>query len=423
MKSKGVRKLSIAAGETPPAEFRLFVKGWNKTERGEFLFDDQAAATVMSDFEARGVDGMVDLEHLSLDPESKNFDPDARAWFRLEVKSDGSLWAVNVRWTPDGERRLGERTQRYISPAFTVDPETKRVEKILNIAITAMPATHMTPALVAASARLSMADAPESPETADPTGADSMDVDALLSGLGMDASKLAAGLGLSGDASLQDIAAAMDAALDKIGPLAGITDDDGDEGMVPATTVDKNGKEVGPGGIKNSTMGVGADEYKAMRATLLRETGMPTVLQALSQVATWKASHLKLESEQKKIDADRAKLERAERLSLAARLVKVGAETPHTSGLAYQRLAAHLVAMPIADLRERVAQFEKLGGKPAPEPPATGSGGSPISADVSTLSARELAHCEEFKVKPETYAANKAAREAAKLRAGGSVTG
>ena len=98
-----------------------------------------------------GVDLMLDLEHLSLDQESNAYDPDARAWFQLEVRG-GELWAVNVRWTADGERRLREKTQRYISPAFSVDDEG-RVTEIVNVALVAMPATHGTPALVAANRR------------------------------------------------------------------------------------------------------------------------------------------------------------------------------------------------------------------------------------------------------------------------------
>lgn len=146
--------LAIAvAGDEPPSEFRLFVKGWNDTTKGRFLFDDDAAKEVMAAYAAHQVDRMIDLEHLSLDPESKSFDPDARGWCRLEVRDDGSLWAVNVTWTDDGAERLRAKKQRYISPAFDIDPKTKRVTKIINIALTALPATHGTPELVAASAR------------------------------------------------------------------------------------------------------------------------------------------------------------------------------------------------------------------------------------------------------------------------------
>ena len=149
----GARSLEIAVdGDKPPTEFRLFRAGENETTKGVFIFDAKAAEMVLAAASARGgVDYPIDLEHLSLDDQGNNFDPDARGWFRLAVR-DGALWAVDVRWTPDGTRRLSERSQRYVSPAFLTDDDG-RVSEIVNVALVAMPATHGTPALVAAGRR------------------------------------------------------------------------------------------------------------------------------------------------------------------------------------------------------------------------------------------------------------------------------
>jgi phage I-like protein len=141
-------------GKTPPAAFRLFKAGWNDTSKGRFLFDAKAASAVMAAYRKQGVDVMIDLEHQSLasdvprDPSAR----DARGWGKLQLSADGSLWAVGVKWTADGIARLTGKRQRYISPAFTVDGQS-RIERIVNIALVAMPATYETPALVAASAR------------------------------------------------------------------------------------------------------------------------------------------------------------------------------------------------------------------------------------------------------------------------------
>lgn len=137
-----------------PTEFRIFFKGWNRTSKGNFLYDEIAAKAVKAEYDRHGVEMMIDLEHLSLDSESKSYDPDAYGWCKLDFRADGSLWAVNVRWTEEGARRLQKRTQRYISPAFMVSNDTGRVTSIYNIAICAVPATYETPALVAASARV-----------------------------------------------------------------------------------------------------------------------------------------------------------------------------------------------------------------------------------------------------------------------------
>ncbi len=138
------------SGNGPPTEFRLFKAGPNDTAKGVFLFDARAAALVMAAANRWGVDLMIDLEHRSLDS-GVNHDPDARGWFRLALRN-GELWAVDVRWTPDGARRLSDRTQRYISPAFATD-DAGRVVEIVNVALVAMPATHNTPALIAAHRR------------------------------------------------------------------------------------------------------------------------------------------------------------------------------------------------------------------------------------------------------------------------------
>lgn len=140
------------AGELP-REFRIFKRGLNQTTKGDLLFDDQAAAAVMAQYQREGVDLMVDLNHDSVEPRAlaaRADASDARGWFNLELRA-GELWAVNVRWTPDGARRLAEKTQRYISPVAIYEEETLRVCSLLNVALCAMPATLGAAPLVAAS--------------------------------------------------------------------------------------------------------------------------------------------------------------------------------------------------------------------------------------------------------------------------------
>lgn len=137
-------------GEEPPTEFRIFRAGENPSTKGVVLFDADAARTVIAAWERWGNDLMIDLEHQSLDANASSREdaPDARGWCRLEVR-DGELWAVDVRWNPDGERRIRERRQRYVSPTFFYDDDG-RVLEIVNIALCAMPATHDAQPLIAA---------------------------------------------------------------------------------------------------------------------------------------------------------------------------------------------------------------------------------------------------------------------------------
>ncbi len=193
-KDRAIAKVALTLGTVPPREFRIFKQGWNDTYKGDFLFDDEAAAMVMAAYREHGVDRPIDLEHFSIPDEEGNVkDPDARGWFNLEVRN-GELWAVNVRWTPDGKRRMEEATQRYISPWFGFNPETRRVQSLYNVAICAIPATKDMPALVAASARSKLELAALSLEAND-----------------MEYKKLLAALGLKEDASLEDALGAVKA--------------------------------------------------------------------------------------------------------------------------------------------------------------------------------------------------------------------
>lgn len=149
--------VDAALSGAPAREVRLFHFGWNTSTKGRVWFDQEAADLVMAEFRRQGVLGMIDLEHMSLDDESPNWDPDARGWFKLEVRADAQgrpeLWML-TKWNADGARRIVERFQRYVSPAFAYSPKTGRVLEIINVALVAMPATHRAQPLIAASARV-----------------------------------------------------------------------------------------------------------------------------------------------------------------------------------------------------------------------------------------------------------------------------
>lgn len=145
---RSVVRLELA-GDALPTEFRIWKVGLNTTANGyDVLWDEAAAEATMAAYAKHGVDLMIDLNHLSLDDEKPHYDPDARGWFQLELR-DGELWAVNVRWTPEGAERLRNKTQRYTSPAFALDEDMRCVE-IVNVALVSMPGTDELPALVAA---------------------------------------------------------------------------------------------------------------------------------------------------------------------------------------------------------------------------------------------------------------------------------
>jgi hypothetical protein len=351
--------LALPEGELPTS-FVLFKKGWNETSKGDFLFDAVAAKTVMAAHRQWGVDLAIDLEHQLLDGAGN--DPtarDARGWFQLELKKDGSLHAVDVRWTPDGAARLSARTQRYISPTFTIDVESRRITQVLCCALTAIPATHGTPALVAADAREKTTMAEDTPT---PTIAEA--IAALEEG---------------------DAARALE--------------------------------------ILQALEGAGGEDPEALPETeLLRLTGATSKTAAVAEVRGWRAAAVTLERERVQRAAERAVLDKAERRKLCVELIKLGVEFPatvfDTGGT--EELRSRWMNVPLEDLREHVAQQARIRGVQKGTtrdlsrpllPPVSEAHGRPFetAAGTITLTRDELAHCEKKKIDPAKYAATRAA--------------
>lgn len=136
-----------ALGDAPPDRFLIFRWGENETDRGTVIVDEEGIRKALARVGSRRL--AIDLEHLSLDPRSPNYDPDARGSFVLAADAEG-VWATDVRWTDDGAKRITERRQIYTSPAVRVDGKG-RVIGVVNVALVAQPATHQIAPLIAAS--------------------------------------------------------------------------------------------------------------------------------------------------------------------------------------------------------------------------------------------------------------------------------
>lgn len=362
-------------GDELPREFRLFKSGENETTKGVFLFDAEAARQVMANAEAHGVDLMVDLEHLSLDQESRSFDPDARAWLRLEVRN-GELWAVDVRWTDDGARRLKAKTQRYISPAFATDDENRVIE-IVNIALTAMPATHNTPALVAAGRRLPMTLAQRIALLA----ARLTIAKGRLAKLADDAGDAGDGPKGKGAQLATDIDSAS-AALDALrkAQQGGDVDQLFEAMQTAQNAIDELEKAMAAFGMQDSSGAGGAGDAPAGgspdAAAKLADDAKKT--DEAKQMARRDAEIVSLRKELAKRTHDeevtRLAAETDERRSLVASLVRIGRETIATAWADHAATTPRgsLATMPLTELRDRVKLF---GGAPTtlsrvgPQPP------------------------------------------------------
>lgn len=378
---------SAIEGDEPPIAFCIFRAGANDSTKGPAVFDKAAAQSVMAAYEAHGPEVMIDLEHLALDPESRSYNPDAQGWCQLELRADGSLWAVDVRWTPEGEKRLREKRQRFISPCFEMDPKTKRVVSLINIALTALPATHQLTPLIAANAVARAASGGTNVNGEDLKKA----IEAIKNG--------------DGEGALAVLEAmVVDAAADGETPAEPEVEVAADPAVPPKKPEDEDEEEQKAAAVAAS-----------MRLSSI--TGKATLSEAVREVELWKASHLSLESREKKLAAERLALESGERRELVGQLVKLGVEIPATAWadpMKPGKPCKRLQDEPIVELRNRVKILSAARGDkalPATRPVANGvpEGGKAVVAlgQIVQLSARELRICSEMGTKPEDYAATK----------------
>jgi phage I-like protein len=375
----GARTLSVEIAlpndEKLPTEIRLFKAGANPTRKGTFTFDDRAAELVMAAYAEHGVDVAIDLEHLSLNDKSPNYDPDARGYGRLEMRG-GELWLVAIKWNEDGAARIASRRQRFVSPAFSTD-DRGRVVEVFNVAITSMPATDFAMP-IAASAKnrgnkmdpklcrkwLELVDAGAKPEAA-------------LVTLAIDPKSVAA------------MAKVVGAAPDDIGAVLAAVRSWLDEFTAAATGKKKEEPK--------------AEEPKAEEPTPAAVSAKATT----AELETLRSEMAKQDKLVAELKADRDARVAADYREATGRVVKLGGLAPHRAWAdeAGTRPRPFLLAMSLDELRAWGDELDATGGRSAAPKPPVGAG---------ALSEREMVICAETKCDPQTFAALKALRNAAR---------
>lgn len=139
---------------TAPSEFCVFRAGTTHTDKGDFLFDDEAAELVLSAYRLKGVPLMGDYEHQTLAQPPIEAPASITEWvpeIRRNRAGGPELWATQVKWTERAKAYLTAGEYRMFSPAFLFD-DKGRVTRLVNIALTNNPATHGQEPLVAATA-------------------------------------------------------------------------------------------------------------------------------------------------------------------------------------------------------------------------------------------------------------------------------
>ena len=348
------------SGDNPPTEFRIFAAGENKTLEGSYFFTAQSAKSVIEAREIWGVECMVDLEHLStVSKDSPNYDPDARCWFLPELR-DGELWAVNARWTEDGATRLKNKTQKYLSPTFYFNNETREIEALFNVALTALPKTLNAPALASAEFKESKK---------------------------MDIAQFVALAKSTGTTTVEDTIDAMRNVVNAFG--------------APSAKPEEKKEDPKP---SEPTPPAPPAQEAATVPTAAPAAPPPEDDKAMAANSAVFSENAQLKSQLATLGAQLDRIESTERRACVAELVKLGVEIPATAweDEAGSVPVARLRVESVADMKARIAKLSAVKSHPARRNPPT--------IEVSSLSARELQICSETGCSPERYAALKAQR-------------
>ena len=152
-----------------------------------YRLDKAQADTVIANFKAHGTDLPIDYDHASM--QVPNVKAPAAGWIKELSYVPGDGLYGDVEWTATGKADVESGAYRYHSPVILTNTKTKKIERLLNVALTNQPRTKHQRELLAAS--LNMVDQPEKTEN--------MNVEKLKAFL------IGAGVKLAADAKEEDV--------------------------------------------------------------------------------------------------------------------------------------------------------------------------------------------------------------------------
>lgn len=170
---------------------KLLKLGEIKSQKGDFIVDEESFQRIRNTFKDRGIDIVIDYEHQTLE----DVQAPAGGWIKDIILQDGAI-AAKVEWTPKAEEYLKNKEYRYLSPVVLVRKSDNKAVVLHSVALTNTPAIDGMFAIV-----------------------NSINIDEFEGGNDMDLKKLAALLGLPEDATEEQIMQAVQMAVGELGKL------------------------------------------------------------------------------------------------------------------------------------------------------------------------------------------------------------
>lgn len=181
---------SLSLDKGIPTQIKILPLGLVKSQKGDFLVDNESFEAILNRFQNRKVDIPIDYEHQTL----QDVQAPAAGWIKsLVLKADGIY--AQVEWTAKANEYLTNKEYRYLSPVINVRDSDHKALTLHSVALTNTPAIDGMTAIVNSTASANN-------EADDPAGASTDPVDSKLDDLIKELKRL---LGLSADVTPDEL--------------------------------------------------------------------------------------------------------------------------------------------------------------------------------------------------------------------------
>lgn len=135
MSKKLVLSVSSSKIEGAPDTVKLLPLGLVKSQKGDFVVDEESFNRIKNTFVERGIDIVIDYEHQTLE----NIQAPAGGWIKELFLQDGAI-AAKVEWTPKAKEYLANKEYKYLSPVVLVRKSDQKAVVLHSAALTNTPA-------------------------------------------------------------------------------------------------------------------------------------------------------------------------------------------------------------------------------------------------------------------------------------------
>jgi phage I-like protein len=118
-----------------PEIVKLLPLGLVKSQKGDFVVDEESFRQIKNTFNNRGIDIVIDYEHQTLE----NVQAPAGGWIKELLIQDEAI-AAKVEWTPKAKEYLQNKEYKYLSPVVLVRKSDQKAVVLHSAALTNTPA-------------------------------------------------------------------------------------------------------------------------------------------------------------------------------------------------------------------------------------------------------------------------------------------